>query len=66
MSDVVADISAKLGALGLFLLATHQHEACPDSEQPWLLRRNPAPCAACRELQAALEIAPAAIDEGQA
>jgi hypothetical protein len=56
---VTADLlSAKLDALGRFLLATHRHEARPDPEQPWLPRRD-ASCPACDESRAALGAEPA-------
>lgn len=41
-----ADLSAKLDALGRFLLTTHEHEARPDEARPWLLRRA-ASCSPC-------------------
>lgn len=53
MSDTLATPSAKLHALGRFLLATHRHEARADEAQPWLLHRAPS-CPACDALRAAL------------
>ncbi len=43
---VMADLAAKIDALGRFLLTTHQHEARPDETRPWLLRRD-ASCSPC-------------------
>ena len=53
MSDTGPDPAAMLQAIGAFLLATHPHEARPDAETPWLLRRAPS-CPGCDTLRAAL------------
>jgi hypothetical protein len=58
MSDL--GLSDKIDALGRFLLATHAHEARPDSERSWLLRRK-ASRPACRELRAAFGLDPAPV-----
>jgi hypothetical protein len=58
MGDAAAaDPSAKIDALGRFLLATHPNEPAAESARPWLLRPEPS-CTACLKLRAALRLEP--------
>jgi hypothetical protein len=52
---VMPDLSAKIDAVGAFLIRTHQHEPRPDLGRPGL-RRAPEPREACRTLRWALEL----------
>jgi hypothetical protein len=57
----MTDLTA-LQALGRFLIQTHDHGFQPDPERSWLRRPSAGPCAACRDLQAALGLEPSPVE----
>jgi hypothetical protein len=59
----MTDLAAMLRAIGQHLVSTcPRHERQPDPARPWLRQPSAGPCAACRDLQAALGLEPSPVE----
>jgi hypothetical protein len=60
---MTSDLSEMLRAIGRHLVATcPRHVRQADPERSWLRRPSAEPCAACRDLQAALGLEPSPVE----